>query len=315
MDEFEFYPQKPELVEEKPKSGLSLTIFSLVLFVMAFLFIASDAVDFIVQLVIVLLIHELGHFITMKMFGYKNVRMLFIPLMGAFVQGTKTNYSQRESFIVTGAGPFPGVLIGTLAVIYASEIQSVWMMTIGLMFLLLNIINLLPLDPLDGGQMFKMFMRRNHELFLMVFAFVSSLFMIVIGLLYDGSYVIMLFGFLMGFRVRAMQKRYQVHKDLKDEDINYSTTYKLLSNKDFSKIKRVVIEHTPALQKFIDQVSSDESDPVIASQVNSVLVAPMKRDSSLFFRLLLLLMWIGSFAIPIILFYTIDITWYLHQAQ
>lgn len=312
MDEFDFYPQKPELVEEKPKSGISLTIFSLVMFIMIFLFIAGDAIDFIFQLVIVLLIHEMGHFLMMKWFGYKNVRMLFVPLMGAFVQGAKTRYSQRESFIVTGAGPFPGVLIGALLVVYASSIESTWLMTLALMFLLLNIINLLPLDPLDGGQMFKMYFRKQHELFLMVFSFISSLFMIAIGWVYE-SYIIMIFGFFMGLRVRAMQKKYQMHKELKDEEVNYSTTYKLLSNRDFSKIKRVVIEHTPALQKFIDQVSSDESDPIIASQVNSVLVTPMKNDASGIFKALILFFWLISFATPIILFYTVDITWYLPQ--
>lgn len=312
MEDFDFYPQKPELVEEKPKSGLSMTIFSLVMFIMIFLFVAGDAIEFILQLVIVLLLHELGHFITMKMFGYENVRMLFVPLMGAFVQGTKKAYSQKESFIVTVAGPFPGVLFGAFLVYYSSTIESDWLMTLGLLFLLLNIINLLPLDPLDGGQMFKMFFRKRHELFLMIFSFVSSLFMIAIGWIYE-SYVIMIFGFFMGFRVRAMQKKYQMHKELQGEEVNYSTTYKLLTNRDFSKIKRVVIEHTPALQKFIDQVSSDESDPIIASQVNSVLVTPMKNDASWLFKILILLFWLASFATPIILFYTVDINWYFPQ--
>jgi len=314
MEEFDFYPQKPELIEQKPKSGLSLTIFSLVLFVMIFLLVAGDEVNFIMQLVIVLIIHEMGHFVMMKIFKYKNVRMLFVPLMGAFVQGTKTNYSQKQSFLVTGAGPFPGVMIGIALVWYSSEIQSDWMMTLGLMFLLLNIINLLPLDPLDGGQMFKMLMRKNHELFLMVFAFISSIFMIGVGW-FMNSIIIMVFGFFMGFRVRALQKKFQVHKDLSEEDIDYSTTYKLLSNKDFVKIKEVLIEHTPALKKFIDQVSTDESDPVIASQVNNVLVTPMKRDASVFFKLILLLMWIGSFIAPVALFFLLDIKWFfpLHE--
>ena len=313
MEEYDFYPPKPELVEEKPKSGISLTIFSLVLFVMAFLFIASDAIDFIVQLVIVLLFHELGHFLTMKFFGYQNVRMLFIPLMGAFVQGFKNNYSQKESFIVTGAGPFPGVLVGVALVIASAEVESPWMMTLGLLFLLLNIINLLPLDPLDGGQMFKMFLRKQHELFLMIFAFLSSILMIAAGLWlqHGDSYILILFGFLMGFRVRAMQKKYQMHKDLVQEEVNYSTTYKLLSNKDYNKIKAVVLEHTPALRKFIDQVSVDESGPVLASQVNNVLVTPMKLDAGIFFKICLLILWIGSFLSPFLLFYLVDLTWYL----
>lgn len=308
MKDFDFYPSKPELVEEKPKSGLSLTIFSLVLFVLVFLLV-FDEINFILSLIIVLLIHELGHFLMMKMYKYKNVRMLFVPLMGAFVQGTKRNYSQRESFVVTGAGPFPGVLLGSVLIWAAATYQNEWLMNLGLLFLLLNIINLLPLDPLDGGQMFKLLFRKSSELFLMVFALLSSVFMIGIGWYFD-SYIVMLFGFFMGFRVRALQKKYQVHKDLSDEDVNFSTTYKGLTNRDYSKIKAVVIEHTPALRKFIDQVSTDESDPIIASQVNNMLIVPLKKDASFLFQLMIIFFWLISFAMPIILFFVVDIEWF-----
>ena len=310
MEQYDFHPEKPELVEEAPKGGLSLTFFSLVLFILVFFLFVGDEINFIIYLVIVLLIHELGHFLAMKTFGYKNVRMLFVPLMGAFVQGTKRNYSQKQSFIVTAAGPLPGILIGSLMVYYAAENQIAWMLSVGFLFLLLNIINLLPLDPLDGGQLFKLFVRKNNELFLMIFAFISSIIMIGIGW-YMNSIILMLFGFFMGFRVRSMQKKYEIHKELKEEGIDFATTYKLLSNESYSKIKRVVIEYTPALQKYIDQVSIEELDPILASQVNSVLETPLDKDTSLLFRLLLLIFWLAAFAIPVVLFLNINIQWYL----
>lgn len=310
MEKYDFYPKKPKLIEPKQKTGLSVTIFSMVLFVLVLLLFLGDEFKFVLYLLIVLVIHELGHFLAMKYFKYKNVRMLFVPLMGAFVQGSKTRYSQRESLIVTGAGPFPGIIIGSFLVWYASEIQSSWLMTLALLFLLLNIINLLPLDPLDGGQLFKLFIKKNYELFLMIFAFLSSLFMIAFGWIIS-SYIIMLFGFFMGFRVRALQKRFQVHKDLTEEEINYSTTYKLLSNKDFVTIKNIVLNHTPALRKFVEQATSEESDSVIANQVNNVLVAPLKRDASLLFRCAILLFWTLALITPIILFYLVDLKWFL----
>ncbi len=311
MDQFDFFPPKPELIEHKPKSGLSLTFFSIVLFVLAFIMLFGDEVNFIIYLLIVLLIHELGHFLTMKMYNYKNVRMLFVPLMGAFVQGVKTNYSQKESFIVTSAGPIPGVIIGSIAMWYSTVVQSFWMIELSSLFLLLNIVNLLPLDPLDGGQLFKLFVRKNNELFLMIFAFISSIVMIGVGW-YLNSYVIMLFGFFMGFRVRAMQKKYQMHKELNEEDVNYSTTYKLLSNRDFVKIKEVVLEATPALRKYVEEVSLDESGPILASQVNNVLITPLKNDASIIFKVVLLILWLVSFFMPLILFFLLDFNWYFN---
>ena len=302
MQDFDFYPEKPELVEYAPKSSLSLTIFSLVVFIMVFLLFFEDQFLFLVNLLIVLIIHELGHFIAMKVFKYENVRMLFIPLMGAFVQGKKSNYSQKQSLIVLIAGPFPGIIIGNILFWYASlSPQNSWLAEPAIIFVLLNIINLLPIDPLDGGQMFKLLVRKRvNELLLVVFALISSLVLIGFGA-YMRWPLVIAFGFFMAFRVRAMQKKYQMHKELHGESVEYATTYKLLSNKDFSKIKEVVLEHTPALRKFIDQASSEESEPVLASQVNSVLVTPIKRDTSLFFRLLIVGFWLLSFLSPWIL--------------
>ena len=227
--------------------------------------------------------------------------MLFIPLMGAFVQGKKSNYSQKQSLIVLIAGPFPGIVIGNLLFWYSTwSPYNNWLGEPALIFILLNIINLLPLDPLDGGQMFKLLVKRVNEFLLMIFALVSSLVLIAIGA-YLRNYIIIAFGFFMAFRVRALQKKYQMHKELVGESVNYATTYKLLSNRDFSKIKEVVLHHTPALRKFIDQVSSEEADPVLASQVNNVLVTPIERDTSFFFRFLIVAFWLLSFLSPWIL--------------
>lgn len=301
MPDFDFYPEKPDLVEYTPKSSLSLTIFSLVVFIMSFLLFFEDQFLFLINLLVVLVIHEMGHFVAMKSFKYQNVRMLFIPLMGAFVQGKKSNYSQKQSLIVLISGPFPGIVIGNLLFWYSSwSPYNNWLAEPALLFILLNIINLLPLDPLDGGQMFKLLVKRVNEFLLMLFALISSLVLIGIGA-YMRNYIIIAFGFFMAFRVRALQKKYQMHKELLGESVNYATTYKSLSNREFSKIKDVVLEHTPALKKFIEQVSSEEAEPVLASQVNNVLVTPIERDSSLFFRMLIVGFWILSFLSPWIL--------------
>ena len=91
----DFHPQKPKLIEHKPKGGLSITIFSMVMFVLAFTLLFSDQIIFILFLLAVLLIHELGHYLLMKKFNYKHVRMLFIPLMG-LTQTKKASQEKKE---------------------------------------------------------------------------------------------------------------------------------------------------------------------------------------------------------------------------
>lgn len=310
MQEFDLYPEKPDLIEYTPKSSFAVTLFSLIVFIMIFLLIFEDQLLFLANLLIVLIVHELGHFLAMKYFKYENVRMLFIPLMGAFVQGKKSNCSQKQSLWVLIAGPFPGILIGNLLYWYAvSSPRNSWMAEPAVLFILLNLINLLPLDPLDGGQMFKLLVKRVNEFLLMVFALVSSLILIAVGS-YSGNPFVIVFGFLMAFRVRALQKKYQMHKELAGESVNYATTYKSLTNKDFSKIKEVLLQHTPGLRKFIDQVPDEEANPILASQVNNVLVTPIDRDTSLLFRIVIITAWIASFLSPWILSIALGTKWW-----
>ncbi len=312
MSDFDFHPKKPELVEREAKTNWAATVFSIVLFVLVFMFLFSNEINFILALVVVLLIHELGHFIMMRLYGYKNVRMLFVPLMGAFVHGKKDTYSQKESLFVIGAGPFPGLILGFLLMLFSQYFNSTYMFQTGMLFFVLNIINLAPLDPLDGGQLFKLIVSKSHEKFLMIFSFISSVLIIGIGF-YFNSYLLMIFGFFMGFRVRALQKNYYLHQELKEEDIPFITTYKELSNKDYWKIKQIILEKTPTLEKYIEYADPEEVDMLMASQVNSVLITPVKQDAGLFLKITTVILWIAALVSPFILWMLLDLNW-VHYA-
>ena len=107
------YPPKPFLEKEPMRQGhIAVTVFSLMLFALSFLLFFDSQITFLIELIAVLIIHEGGHYGFMKLYGYENVRMLFLPLMGAFVHGHKESYRQRESLMVVLAGPFPGIILG-----------------------------------------------------------------------------------------------------------------------------------------------------------------------------------------------------------
>lgn len=315
MSEYNLYPEKPQLeVRKKKESGIGVTIFSMILFISTLLLLFSDSIFFILILVFVLLLHELGHYSFMKLYKYKEVRMLFIPLMGAFVQGMKDRYSQVQSLLVVMAGPIPGLAIGIFLFVFAQNYQSDWMMTVSLLFIFLNGINLLPLDPMDGGQLLKLLVKRNQDLFQLILSLTTSILLILLGLYLD-SIVMIVFGFLMAIRVRSLQRNYIIRKDLINDDIKYESTYDDLNNEQYAKIKEVVLKNTPALQKFISLNSSDEIEPIIASQVRNILVAPLTRDASFGQQVLVILIWILSFALPIYLFSVSSFDWYLNAIQ
>lgn len=308
MEEYDFYPEKPKLIEKKNDKSARRTFLSLFLFIITFSLIGSTSSDysFILFLVLVLIIHELGHFVFMKIFNYSNVKMLFVPFMGAFVQGKKEEYHQKQSLLVVLAGPVPGVVIGMLLLYFGVQWKVEWMNDLAFLFLFLNMLNLLPLDPLDGGQILKLLLAKSPELFQLIFSFISSLVMIGIGWYFE-LWFILVFGFLMGIRVRAIQKNYLIHKELNEEKVNFITTYKALSNEDFVKIKKSVLNFTPALRKYIEQTGDTETaEPIIADQVNSVLVTPLKRNAGKFFQLISLLIWLLSFIAPFVLFHFLN---------
>jgi len=313
MEEFDLYPQKPLIEKVKIESNWGLTFFSLVLFVGTFLFLFRDQIRFVLFLILVLFIHEMGHFVFMKLFKYENVRMLFIPLMGAFVQGSKEKYSQKESFYVISAGPFPGIWIGSALLVFASVYQQEWMLELSFLFLFLNVINLFPIDPLDGGQLFKLYVNKKRDLFLMLFALFSSMLMIFVGWMID-SYIILAFGFLMGFKVRGFQRSHHLRKILDEKQIPYESTYDDLSNEHYAKIKEVLIEETPALKKFLS-MSEENNDEFLASHVNSALLAPVSKDAGKAMKITIICLWLLSLTFPVYLLASdvLDFSWYFEK--
>jgi len=306
------YPEKPELQENQRQTNWGATIFSIVLFMLVFMFLFSNELLFIIGLILALCLHEFGHFIMMKRFHYSYIRLLFIPLMGAFVQGKKEEYSQRESLFVVGAGPFPGLIVGFLLMLFSQQINSVVCFQMGMLFFLLNIINLVPLDPLDGGQLLKLIFRKKHEQFLLIFTLLASLSIIGIGFYFD-SYLLTLFGFLMGFRVRALQKTHYLHRQLSDENIPFFTTYKQLSDKDYWKIKQIILDNRSGLKEYSMQHSSAQTDLFIASQVNAILITPTKKDASFLLICSLVIFWLICLVSPFLLWYLLDLNW-VHYA-
>jgi Zn-dependent protease len=306
----DWYAPKPVLEKVKVQSNWGLTLFSVLLFALSFLYIFSDELDFVFYLVTVLFLHEMGHYLLMKQFKYEDMRMLFIPLMGAFVQGSKKHYSQKESFLVIAAGPFPGVVFGLTVLFLANHYQQTWLLELSFLFLFLNVINLLPIDPLDGGQLFKLFVRQKRDLFLLVFALLSSLLMITVGYFIE-SWILFAFGLLMSFKVRSFQRNYHLRQDLDAQDINYELNYEDLSDQAYHELKQVVLAHNPKLGQ-LEALHGEAAQEVIASHVNAALSVPIARDASRLFKITLVAAWLLLVGLPVFLLIGpfLDFTWY-----
>lgn len=290
MDNFDqYYPPKPNLVRKEKDGHPAKTIFSIVLFALTFSIIIDDYL-FIAFLLAVILIHESGHYLMMKFFGYTKLKMLFIPFMGALVQGKKKIYSQTQSAVVLLAGPIPGIIFGFFMLEYGLAHDTFWLIQLGVLFILLNAVNLIPLDPLDGGQLIKVMFFGNQELVQLIFSFVSSLGMIALGFFVD-SWIVMAFGFLLGFRVKGMHKLYNIRKEMKSEQIDYETSYENLPDSSYAKIKQILFLNKPILKQIEEQSDERTFNQLIANQVDGVLQAPMAKDARFLNKILFIFIW------------------------
>ena len=103
-------------------------------------------------LVAVIGLHELGHFVGMQVFGYRDVHMFFIPFLGAATAGVPTSPSGTRRAIVALLGPLPGIVLGVVCLgFYARRGELIWTQA-ARAFLIINIFNCLPFYPLDGGR-------------------------------------------------------------------------------------------------------------------------------------------------------------------
>ena len=101
------YPPKPILAEKK-ENAATRSLISLALYAVLFYFLFDRNISYIAAVLLVIIIHEMGHFAFMKLFNYSNVRIFIIPLLGAFTSGKKQQVSQKQLSLIILGGPVFG---------------------------------------------------------------------------------------------------------------------------------------------------------------------------------------------------------------
>ena len=138
-----------------------LVKFSFVFLKFASIFIAVGGYALIwgwrfgIGFVLLILVHEMGHFVEAKRHGLHPGLPVFIPFFGAYVAIRDEHINPWQHALISLAGPFTGGL-GAAAVWAVGESNgSRLLQALGYIGFLLNLINLAPLGFLDGGQIWR----------------------------------------------------------------------------------------------------------------------------------------------------------------
>ena len=105
-----------------------------------------------VGFVALIFVHEMGHYLAARRRGLDVGAPTFIPFVGAWIQLRDLPHDAETEAYVGMAGPLVGS-IGALACFYAARSTgSALLLALAYAGFFLNLFNLIPLSPFDGGR-------------------------------------------------------------------------------------------------------------------------------------------------------------------
>jgi Zn-dependent protease len=129
-----------------------VTIITLV--ISLFSYSLAYSVSLAASLIVMMFVHELGHVYAINRLGLKAGRMIFIPFLGAMVAAPE-GMSRRQEAVVGIGGPWLGSIFAILFVAAYSVTGIQWFLAAGFMGVLLNLFNMIPVTPFDGGRVMQ----------------------------------------------------------------------------------------------------------------------------------------------------------------
>ena len=139
--------------------AIALAKFSFILVKAGSIFIAVGAYALIwgwrfgVGIVLLILLHELGHFLEAKREGLNPKLPVFIPFLGAYVQYTRGNPWQTVRVAI--AGPILGGVASLVCYLIGRAQGSDLMLALAYFGFFLNLFNLIPFGIFDGGAVWR----------------------------------------------------------------------------------------------------------------------------------------------------------------
>lgn len=165
---------------------------------------AANSTDILLVLVFVfagflsIMIHELGHALTIRKYGLPAAFTL--QAFGGYASFTSGKLDRKQSFVVTAAGPALQFAFGVLLIILAPNIA----IPDGSLFLPFlrdliwvsiawSILNCLPVYPMDGGQMMAAILGPNKQHYVHLISSIVAVAVGIAGYLYLGTILLPIF--------------------------------------------------------------------------------------------------------------------------
>lgn len=107
---------------------------------------------FAVGFVLLIFVHEMGHYFAIRAYGYKVGLPVFIPFVGAYVAMKELPANVWREFVIAIAGPVIGSLGAAACWLVGTSLDSDFWRALAYVGFFINLFNLIPLTPFDGGR-------------------------------------------------------------------------------------------------------------------------------------------------------------------
>jgi Zn-dependent protease len=164
-------PTQPEMTQNNPPDVTmkrKIWLFSLAsvtAVVSIIVYAQMFSLAFGIGIVVLLFIHEMGHAMVMKLKGIPIGGMIFVPMLGAAVIMRRMPGNAKDEAEVGIAGPIAGALASLVCLFIALAhpgefgFSNVWA-SLAYFGFFLNLFNLVPIVPFDGGRVVAAIDRR-----------------------------------------------------------------------------------------------------------------------------------------------------------
>ena len=105
-----------------------------------------------VGFVLLMLVHEMGHYFAARQLGMNVGLPTFIPFVGAWIELKDQPLSVEQEARIAFAGPFMGTIAAAVVLALALRQHSALLMALAYAGFFLNLFNLIPVTPFDGGR-------------------------------------------------------------------------------------------------------------------------------------------------------------------
>lgn len=131
--------------------GLKALSFGGSFFISLFFYALFWGWKFALVFILMMLAHEMGHYVTIRNYGLPARLPMFVPFIGAYTVGGVPRDMEHDAYIAL-AGPITGLGVSAACFAFGYQTHDTFWYMAAYVGAMINLFNMIPAMPFDGGR-------------------------------------------------------------------------------------------------------------------------------------------------------------------